>query len=95
MTAALPFNPPSPDAPGNPSVRTWIPPAATQEKHNFAELHSIDLSLLDSPDPKVQQALVEKVKEAIRDDGFIFLENYGISLEQVSDPFFEFQVASL
>jgi hypothetical protein len=35
------------------------------------------------------------VKEAIRDDGFIFLENYGISLEQVSDPFFEFQVASL
>jgi hypothetical protein len=87
MAAALPFNPPSPDAPGKPSVRTWIPPAATKEKHNFAELHSIDLSLLDSPDPKVQQALVEKVKEAIRDDGFIFLENYGISLEQVSYPF--------
>ncbi|RSH93583.1 hypothetical protein EHS25_007941 [Saitozyma podzolica] len=87
MTAALPFNPPSPDAPGKPSVRTWIPPAATQEKHNFAELHSIDLSLLDSPDPKVQQALVEKVKEAIRDDGFIFLENYGISLEQLHRQF--------
>lgn len=61
----------------------WIPPQATKETHNFAELKSIDLSLLDSEDPGVVESLIEQVKTAIRDDGFLFLENYGISLEQV------------
>lgn len=56
----------------------------TQEKHNFAQLKSIDLSLLDSEDPAVVDALVQKVKIAIRDDGFLFLEDYGVSLDQVS-----------
>jgi isopenicillin N synthase-like dioxygenase len=55
----------------------------TKKKHNFAQLKSIDLSLLDSDDPTVVENLVQKVKVAIRDDGFLFLENYGISLEQV------------
>lgn len=56
----------------------------TKEKHNFAELKSIVLSLLDSEDPAVVGSLVQKVKIAIRDDGFLFLEDYGVSLEQVS-----------
>lgn len=83
MAPTAPFNPPAADLPGKPSVPAWNPPPVTQEKHDFAELSSIDLSLLDSDDPKVVDALVEQVKRAIRDDGFLFLENYGISLEQV------------
>ncbi len=48
-------------------------------------LKSIDLSLLDSDDPAAVDDLIKQVKTAIRDDGFLFLENYGISLEQVRD----------
>jgi isopenicillin N synthase-like dioxygenase len=70
--------------PGKPVVPAWTPPPVTKEKHNFAELQSIDLSLLDSDDPAVVDKLIQQVKRAIREDGFLFLENYGISLEQVS-----------
>lgn len=83
MAPTAPFNPPAADLPGKPTVPAWNPPPVTQEKHNFAELKSIDLSLLDSDDPKVVDNLVDQVKKAIREDGFLFLENYGISLEQV------------
>ncbi|KAL1382909.1 putative gibberellin 3-beta hydroxylase [Phyllosticta capitalensis] len=87
MAPAAPFTPPAADLPGKPFVPTWIPPPVTQEKENFAELSSIDLSLLDSEDPAVVDALVQKVKSAIRDDGFLFLENYGVSLEQLHRQF--------
>lgn len=84
MPISAPFNPPAADLPGKPFVPTWVPPPVTQQKENFAELSSIDLSLLDSDDPAVVDKLVQQVKGAIRDDGFLFLENYGVSLEQVS-----------
>ncbi|KAG9592356.1 Clavaminate synthase-like protein, partial [Aureobasidium melanogenum] len=84
MTA--PFNPPSSSLPGKPSVPQWIPPPATKEKHNFAELETIDLSKLDG-DEEAQQKLVADVKRAIREDGFLFLENYGVSLEQLHRQF--------
>lgn len=83
MSPAAPFNPPSAELPGKPFVPEWIPPPVTQQKEDFAELTSIDLSLLDSDDPAVVQDLVNQVKRAIREDGFLFLENYGISIEQV------------
>lgn len=83
MAPTAPFNPPSSELPGKPVVPQWIPPPLTQEKENFAELKSIGLSLLDSDDPAVVDSLVQQVKTAIRNDGFLFLENYGISLEQV------------
>jgi hypothetical protein len=85
MARSAPFNPPSIDLPGKPSVPGWVPPPVTQEKHNFAQLKSIDLSLLDSEDPAVVENLIQQVKVAIRDDGFLFLENYGVSLEQVRE----------
>lgn len=85
MAPAAPFNPPSSNLPSKPFVPEWVPPPATKEKHNFAKLKSIDLSLLDSDDPAVVDNLIELVKVAIRDDGFLFLENYGVSLEQVRD----------
>ena len=80
---AAPFIPPPTDLPGKPFVRDWVPPPVTKQTDNFATLKSIDLSLLDSKDPAVVDGLVQKVKTAIRDDGFLFLENYGVSLEQV------------
>ena len=83
MPPAAPFNPPSSDLPGKPFVPEWVPPPVTKENHNFAQLKSIDLSLLDSDDPAVVEKLIQQVKIAIRDDGFLFLENYGVSLEQV------------
>lgn len=85
MALAAPFNPPSADQPNKPFVPEWNPPSVTQEKHNFAQLKSINLSLLNSDDPEIVENLVQQVKTAIRDDGFLFLENYGISLEQVSN----------
>lgn len=83
MPASALFNPPAPDAAGKPAVPAWVPPPITKQTEGFATLKSIDLSKLDSDDPKVVAELVEEVKIAIRDDGFIFLENYGISYEQV------------
>ncbi len=56
----------------------------TGEVDNFAELSTIDLSLLDSDDPQIVGKLVADIKSAIFNDGFLFLENYGISIEQVS-----------
>jgi hypothetical protein len=83
------FDPPSPDAAGKPTVPAWVPPPITKQTDGFATLKSIDLSKMDSDDPKVVAELVEEVKVAIRDDGFIFLENYGISYEQVSESIFD------
>lgn len=85
MAPAAPFNPPTANLPGKPFVPEWVPPPATKEKHNFAKLKSIDLSLLDSDDPAVVDNLIKLVKVAIRDDGFLFLEDYGVSLEQVRE----------
>jgi isopenicillin N synthase-like dioxygenase len=87
MASSTPFNPPPADLPDKPYVPAWIPPPVTKETHNFAQLKSIDLSLLDSNDPAVVDDLIKKVKIAIRDDGFLFLENYGVSLEQLHRQF--------
>ncbi|KAF2786610.1 Clavaminate synthase-like protein [Melanomma pulvis-pyrius CBS 109.77] len=87
MAPTAPFNPPPADLPGKPFVSQWVPPPATKETHNFAELSTIDLSLLDSDDPAVVGKLVQQVKHAIRHDGFLFLENYGVSLEQLHRQF--------
>lgn len=83
MTKSAPFNPPSADLPAKPHVDNWVPPPITKQTEGFATLQSIDLSLMDSDDPDVVDALVQKVKVAIRDEGFLFLENYGVSLDQV------------
>jgi hypothetical protein len=38
---------------------------------------------MDSGDDKAIDDLVQLTKKAIREDGFLFVENYGVSLEQV------------
>lgn len=82
---ADPFQPPSTE--GKPPVPKWHPPDPTTEQLDWASLHTIDLSLLDSPDPKVVQDLVELTKTAIKDDGFLYLINYGVSLDQLHRQF--------
>jgi hypothetical protein len=67
-----------------PEVPRWVPPKPTTMDVEWAALRTIELSLLDSPDPTVVSKLVETTKAAIKEDGFLFLTNYGISLEQVN-----------
>lgn len=81
---AKPFNPPAVDMPGKPEVPQWQPPSTSKLDIDWAKLRTIELSLLDSPDPAVVQNLVDVCRKAIKDDGFIFLTDYGVSLEQVS-----------
>lgn len=54
---------------------------------NWANLHTIDLSLLDSPNPKVVEDLVQLTKTAIKEDDFLYLTNYGVSREQLHRQF--------
>lgn len=82
LTMSAPFDPPT-NFDSKPHVPQWIPPAPPTEDIDYAKLRTVDMSLLDSEDPKVVAQLVETVKGAIRDDGFLYLENFGISLEQV------------
>ena len=83
MTFA-PFTPPPADLPGKPVVPEWIPPATTKTEQEWAKLRTLDLSLVNSEDPEVKRNLTEVTKKAIREDGFLFVENYGVSLEQAS-----------
>lgn len=79
--AAL-FNPPNSSHP-KPEVPPWIPPQPTKMNLDWADLRTIELSLLDSEDPAVVADLVATTKAAIKNDGFLFLKEYGVSLEQV------------
>ncbi|ODO00097.1 hypothetical protein I350_06722 [Cryptococcus amylolentus CBS 6273] len=79
------YQPPSTQ--GKPFVPDWIPPPATKTEQDWAQLHTIELSLLDSPDPKVVQDLVELAKVAIKEDGFLYLKDYGVSYDQLMRQF--------
>lgn len=78
-----PFIPPASNI-DKPEVPKWVPPEPTKTDLEWAELRTIELSLLDSPDPAIVSKLVETTKAAIKEDGFLFLTNYGVSLEQVN-----------
>ncbi|KAK5724232.1 hypothetical protein LTR17_013518 [Elasticomyces elasticus] len=82
---AAPFDPP--ESKGKPAVPTWVPPPATKEPLDWAKLHTIELSLLDSADPNVVADLVQLTKTAILEDGFLYLTDYGVSLDQLHRQF--------
>jgi len=54
---------------------------------DWADIHTIELALLDSPDPAVVADLVATTKTAIKEDGFLYLTNYGVSLDQLHRQF--------
>ena len=70
-----------------PSIPPWNPPEATTADLDWAQLRTIELSQLDSPDAKVVAALIETTKTAIKEDGFLYVTNYGISLPQLHRQF--------
>lgn len=80
---AAPFSPPVATT-DKPEVPKWTPPETTKMDLDWADLHTIELALLDSPDPAVVENLIATTKQAIKEDGFLFLTNYGVSLDQVS-----------
>lgn len=82
---AAPFCPPTQE--GKPEVPRWLPPPATKERLDWASLHTIELSLLDSPDPAIVADLVKLTKTAILEDGFLYLTNYGVTLDQLHRQF--------
>jgi hypothetical protein len=79
---AVPYIPPTSNIP-QPEVPKWNPPEPTKMDLDWAKLRTIDLSLLDSPNPAVVEELVATTKKAIKEDGFLYLTNYGVSLDQV------------
>jgi hypothetical protein len=83
MAPSASFNPPPADGPGKVHIDNWVPPPVTKQVDNFAQLSTIDLSLMDSDDPAVVSRLEQQIKTAIREDGFLFLENYGVDIDQV------------
>ncbi len=84
---AAPYTPPVSTS-TKPEVPKWVPPETTKMDIDWADLHTIELSLLDSPDTEVVKQLIATTKIAIKEDGFLFLTNYGVSLEQVGFSFF-------
>jgi hypothetical protein len=85
LDMAADFTPPSTE--GKPYVPQWDPPPATKEPLDWANLHTIDLSILDSSNPKDVDDLVQLTKKAIQEDGFLYLVNYGVTLEQLHRQF--------
>jgi isopenicillin N synthase-like dioxygenase len=83
---ATPFRPPVSKI-SKPDIPKWAPPEPTKMDLDWADLHTVDLSLLDSPDPEVVAKLIATTKEAIQEDGFLFLTNYGVTLEDLHRQF--------
>ena len=77
------FQPPSSE--GKPQVPRWVPPEPTKEELDWAQLHTIDLSILDSQDPGAVEQLVELTKTAMKDDGFLYLVRVCSDAKKVTD----------
>lgn len=72
---------------GKPEVPPWTPPPPTSAPLDWANLHTIELTDLDSQDPAVVGNLVAITKTAIKEDGFLYITNYGISLDHLHRQF--------
>ncbi|KAF4888550.1 UPF0676 protein [Colletotrichum fructicola] len=71
---------------GKPEIAPWDKPHPTKEDLNWAELRTLDLSLLDGT-PNQQAELVETTRLAIQKDGFLFVKNFGMTEEQLDRHF--------
>jgi hypothetical protein len=78
----------SPNFDGKPHVPRWEPPPPTREDLDWASLHTIDLSLLDSSDEKVVSDLVQLTKTAIKEDGFLYLTVRLVAMRTISMQIF-------
>lgn len=71
---------------GKPEIPPWDKPEPTKENLNWADLRTLDLSLLDGT-PEEQAELVETTRLAIQVDGFLFVKNFGMTEEQLDRHF--------
>ncbi|WVQ78698.1 hypothetical protein IAT38_000785 [Cryptococcus sp. DSM 104549] len=70
-----------------PPIPPYVPNKPTSMDIDWADLTEIDLSKLSSDDPAVVNELVQTTARAIREDGFLFVTNYGMTLDQVHRQF--------
>ena len=68
-------------------IPPWNAPLPTTADLDWAQLRTIELSLLDSPDPTVVANLIATTKAAIKEDGFLYVTDYGVSLSQLHRQF--------
>lgn len=85
-TMAAPYQLPS-STHLKPDVPKWIPAEPTRAKLDWAQLDTIYLSLLDSPNQKVVFVLVATTRSAMKDDRFLYVVNYGASPDQLHSQF--------
>lgn len=85
-TMAAPFKPPMSSA-RKPTAPKWIPLESTKMSLDWADLHTIELSLLDSPNPDVIAKVVATTEQVIEENGFLFITDYGVSLEDLHREF--------
>ncbi|GAA6044217.1 hypothetical protein JCM8097_002266 [Rhodosporidiobolus ruineniae] len=62
-----------------PEIPTWVRPEPTKEQLDYAELARIDLGKW----PAKKEELVEDLRHAVNNVGFWFVENHGITDEEV------------
>ena len=70
-------------------VPAWVPPTpSSRDDLDWAPLHTLDLSLVQGEEfDQVPEHVVKEVGEAFSRDGFIYVENHGLSYEQVLRQF--------
>ncbi|KAG7530529.1 hypothetical protein FFLO_04955 [Filobasidium floriforme] len=62
-----------------PNLSPWVEPETTKSVSDWAELETIDLTLLDSQDPDVRATLLKQTKKALSVDGFMLVTGLGVS----------------
>ncbi|RSH86304.1 uncharacterized protein EHS24_004546 [Apiotrichum porosum] len=67
-----------------PAIPAFVPPPVTTAEVTWADLETIDLQLLDSPDPSVRAQLVAATKKALVEDGFLFVTGTGVTDETLN-----------
>ena len=67
-----------------PPFRKYVAPPTTEADIEYCNLRTIKLSQVDSPIPEEREAVYQEFKRAVREDGFFFLEDFGLTQEQVS-----------
>ncbi|KAF9011874.1 hypothetical protein BDQ17DRAFT_1396920 [Cyathus striatus] len=69
---------------GNPpNVPEWIPPPATKEDVEWADILTVDLSLYDTK----REELIKTVETALQRDGFFYVVGHGIEPEKLRRQF--------
>ena len=69
----------------NAPIPRYIQPAETKSQLDWADLKALDLSIYDQPNGK--KILTEQLNDAIKNVGFFYIVNYGLTQEQVDRQF--------